>query len=109
LERTTDHCHSVEPHRGIIRGVAGQTNSTLRGKLTLAVPGKDTISNVWIANTGTGKYSLACVSAIATELKLNLLFDNKGVYLLPKIDANNMHLAMLPRAQILSCSRSSPK
>ena len=82
MERTTDHCHSVEPHRGIIRGVAGQTNSTLRGKLTLAVPGKDTISNVWIANTGTGKYSLACVSAIATELKLNLLFDNKGVYLL---------------------------
>jgi len=80
LERTTDHCHSVEPHRGIIRGVAGQTDSTLRGKLTLAVPGKDTISNVWIANTG--KYSLACVSAIATELKLNLLFDNKGVYLL---------------------------
>jgi hypothetical protein len=52
----------------------------LRGKIKLAVKGQNTISDVWIADTS--KYSLACVSAIASELKKNLLFDDTGVYFL---------------------------
>jgi hypothetical protein len=68
-------------HQGTVQGVAGQTVSDHIGKVSVKTPdGVQPVDNVWIIKKG--KYSLAAVSVLAQELKLNLLFDDVGVYLL---------------------------
>jgi hypothetical protein len=64
--------------------VAGQCVSTEIGTVNAKTPtGTKSIENVWIVKKG--KYSLAAVSVIAKELNLNLMFDDKGVYILKHV------------------------
>jgi len=75
--------HSRRTHQGTVQGVAGQTVSDHIGKVSVKTPdGIQPVDNVWIIKKG--KYSLAAVSVLAQELKLNLLFDDVGVYLLKR-------------------------
>ena len=83
--------HSERPHHGTIQGVAGQTVSVKVGKVSVKTPeGVQSIDNVWIIKQG--KYSLAAVSVLAQELKLNLLFDDRGVYLLKRHDTKHYEI-----------------
>eukprot|EP00944_MAST-04C_sp_MAST-4C-sp1_P011278 g11278.t1 len=79
-----DHdLHDIIPHTGIVQGVAGQTESSRKGTINVQTPhGSRKINNVWIVEKG--KYSLAAVSVLAKHLKLNLLFDDIGVYTLKR-------------------------